>query len=253
MALVGAGGKTTTLRRLARELAADGCSVIATTTTHMWAHELASLGPTVMDRDDVGLAAGLRAALARGRFAGAARAPGQHGKVVGLPPATVDGLLREGLADHVLVEADGSRGRSFKAFAAHEPQVPAQTTTIIQVAGLDAIGKPVADAHVHRAGELASSQGLPLGSTLTAAGFAGGLRDQLRRLRAGANAARVITLLNKADDAETEALGLDVARRLSAAGDGSRMPCEGRGRPDAVLIACFKRGRFLQVWPEAPA
>lgn len=113
---MGAGGKTTALRQLARELAAAGCSVIATMITGMRARDLEGLGATVMDGDDDLLAGRLRTALARGGMA-AARAPGHEGKVVGLPPATVDALRRGRLADHVLVEADGSPGRRFRVFA----------------------------------------------------------------------------------------------------------------------------------------
>ncbi len=61
------------------------------------------------------------------------------------------------LADYVLVEADGSRGRSLKAFGPDEPQVPSVTTTIVQVAGADVLGQPLREEYVHRAAPLAAA------------------------------------------------------------------------------------------------
>ena len=238
MALVGGGGKTSALGQLAREMAAAGSRVVVTTTTAMFQHELAAVGPIVMEADKSTLTARLRTALAGGQIVAVAHSPQAPGKVAGLAPAVVDWLWAEALVDHLVVEADGSRGRSLKAFAAHEPRVPAATATIVQVAGLDAIGRPLSDEYVHRAGTLAAALGLPLGSEVTTRVFADGLQEQLRRLQRILRGSRVVTLLNKADGPEAEGLGLDVSQRLLA-GD--------RERADAVVIASLRQGRYARV------
>ena len=48
--------------------------------------------------------------------------------------------------DHVIIEADGSRRRPFKAPADYEPVVPSTTTTMVSVIGADALAamKPTA-------------------------------------------------------------------------------------------------------------
>jgi len=249
VAVVGGGGKTSALCLLARELAAAGSRVIVATTTAMFLRELAVIGPVVMDADDGELAVGLIKALARGHAAAAAQLPGKGGKVVGLSPGTLDGLWAEGLVDYLIVEADGSRGKSLKAFGPHEPQVPLATTTIVQVAGLNAIGSPLTDRYVHRAAVLAAALGIPLGSEVTARVFADGLREQLRRLRRAWEGSRVVTLLNKADGPDAEALGLDVARELLplALGSGDSVRPGDRECPDTVVIASVQEGRFARV------
>jgi len=202
-----------------------------------------------MAANDEVLVAELSEALERGRVAGAARAPGTDGKVVGLPLATIDRLWADCPVDYVLVEADGSRGLPLKAFGPHEPQVPGATSTIVAVAGLDAIGRPLSAEHVHRADALAAMLGVPLGATLLPRLFVSALRGQVRQLRQGWPASRIVALLNKADGRDDEALGLRVARDLLATvPDTDRLPLVGDGQgPDAVIVASLRRGRFARL------
>ena len=252
LSLVGGGGKTCALGLLAGELASGGGRVMVTTTTAMYQRDLAAVGPLAMNAADMVLAAELRETLGKGLVAAAARASGADGKVVGLPPATVDRLWADGLADYVVVEADGSRGMSLKAFGPYEPQVPGATTTIVTVAGLDAIGKPLTAQYVHRADLLAAMLGVPGGITVTLGLFVDTLREQIRQLREGWPARRIIVLLNKADDGDAEELGKQVARELLGGthdADGPSLPGELRG-PDAVIVASLRRGTFARFSAE---
>jgi molybdenum cofactor cytidylyltransferase len=237
VAMVGGGGKTSALSRLAGELAGGGARVIASTTTAMLIRELVALGPVVMETSEAAAAVGLERALSHERVAGVARSPGDDGKVVGLPVDWVDGLWRRGLADHMLVEADGSRGRSLKVFGADEPQVPSETTTIVQVAGLDAIGSALTDENVHRVESAAAALGVPPGAPVTEREFAGCLREQVRVLRQRWGAARVVTLLNKAEGVDGAARGLEMASELLAA----------PWAPDSVVVGGLREGRFVGV------
>ena len=54
-----------------------------------------------------------------------------------------------GLADYVLVEADGAAGRPMKAHAPHEPVIPAGANQVICVVGASGFGQPVSQA-AHR-------------------------------------------------------------------------------------------------------
>lgn len=134
-AIIGSGGKTTLLRTLSGELPGR---VLLCTSTHFQGY--ADL-PTVLDPTE----ADLRKALAAHPIVCAAgRSP--TGKLVdcGLPYETLAGL-----ADFVLVEADGSRQRPLKAHARHEPVIPPCTRQVICVVGLSGLHRPVSEV-VHR-------------------------------------------------------------------------------------------------------
>jgi probable selenium-dependent hydroxylase accessory protein YqeC len=249
VALVGGGGKTSALRTLAEELVAAGGRVIVATTTAMFLREMAVVGPVLLAAGEEILGEGVRDALTKGTIVALAHSVRADGKVTGLPPETIDELWAAGLADYLLVEADGSRGRSLKAFAPYEPQVPAAATTIVQMAGLDALGEPLGGKHVHRAEALAVLLARPLGSEVTARAFAESLRAQVPRLRQAGTAARIVTLLNKADGPDGQASGLAVARELPAQAGSSdrRSPEAVRDVPDAVCIASLRERRFARV------
>lgn len=135
-AVIGGGGKTTLLRTLGEELAERNRVLLCTTTKifpfpglpcAMTAEELNSLR-----REHRLLCAGISV-------------PGT-GKLTA-PPAAMAELAA--WFDYVLVEADGSAQRPFKAHAPHEPVIPAESTQVICVVGASGFGRPVAEA-AHR-------------------------------------------------------------------------------------------------------
>ena len=252
------------LRLLAGELAAAGSSVIVTTTTAMLFDELAAVGPVVLHTGGRLLADGLRAALAARGVAAAAAAVGVGGKVIGLSPEVVDGLWKGDVgivADYVIVEADGSRGKPLKAFGPREPQAPSEATLIVQVAGLDAIAAPLDEEHVHRARVAAEILGVPLGTDVTPGLFAECLRLQLEFLARYRPSARLVTMLNKADGPDEQELGLRVAADLlGTLGDGhdcspprdrsapaDRLPPRDRLAPEAAVVASLRERRFVRL------
>jgi molybdenum cofactor cytidylyltransferase len=245
VSFVGSGGKTAALQLLARESVAAGPErrVLATTTTAMFLGQLEALGPVVLRSDRLELVGRLVEALAGGGPVEAARAVGQDGKVRGLPGEWVDQLWFAEIADHFFVEADGSRGMSLKAFGPHEPQVPLATTIIVQVAGLDALGAPLAEPPVHRARLLAASLGISLGSPVTLDLFVGALREQLRVLSRRWPRARLVTLLNKAEDSGACAAGMELAAELLGSPHGE----EDHPNLDAVVVGSVKEREFARV------
>jgi probable selenium-dependent hydroxylase accessory protein YqeC len=210
---------------------------------------MTAVGPVVLGADAAVLIDGLRKVLAKGRTASVARSVVAGGKVAGLSPAVLDTVWAEDLVDDLIVEADGSRGKSLKAFGPHEPQVPVTATTVVQVAGLDALGAPLTDEHVHRSETLAALLAIPHGSTVTARVFADSLRAQVPRLLRGGRVARLATLLNKADGPAEQASGLTVAEELlrGPARAADVPSADGHRRPDALVIASLREPRFARV------
>ena len=128
VSLVGGGGKTTVLFALGAQLAG---TVVLTTTTKMGRDRLAGHDPLLAPSDEA-----LADTLADRRVLLVWDAVAEH-KALGVAPEVCDRWL--GLADHVVVEADGSRRMPFKAPLAYEPVVPARTTTLVVCVGAAAL------------------------------------------------------------------------------------------------------------------
>ena len=229
--LIGGGGKTTLMYAAAQALAAAGRSVLTTTTTRILHPGPAQSACVVLGADVAALLEPLRAGLAAHRHV-TALAPDPAGgrKAGGLAVAVLDALVAAHIAEHVLVEADGAAGRPLKAHAGHEPVVSPRADLVIAVIGVDRLGAPMDDAHVHRAALLRERLGRTPGAVVTAGDVAGIVlhRDgYLARVAAGAE---VVAFVNKAatpaarEDARRLATALrhaDAGRRLArvVAGD----------------------------------
>ena len=177
IAIVGAGGKTSLMKRLRDELISQGLKVILTTSTHILYEEpetfvrvsrtsevRASAAASDAARNvkpesvicykylsdpDAGFNTDrVRDIIARYGYAVVGciddDACAGHSKISS-PGESIFKLLK-GLCDVVLIEADGARGRMIKIPAAWEPVIPAQTDLVIAVAGAGAIGQRIMDA-----------------------------------------------------------------------------------------------------------
>lgn len=139
-AVIGSGGKTSLLAALARELPG---TVALTTTTHI----MPFAGVTTLDGCD---ADAVTAALERERVVCVGAPAGEKDRAAGkLSAGALGPAALAQLADHVLVEADGSRGLPLKAHAPWEPVVPEGSDQTILVVGASGFGRPVREA-AHR-------------------------------------------------------------------------------------------------------
>lgn len=141
IAVVGGGGKTSLIFRLARELAVRKKSVAVTTTTHM---AFEPERPFALDGQEELVKKNLR----EYGYTIAAGFQRDSGKLCSLTEDRL--LLLKDWCDVLLVEADGSRGLPIKVPAAWEPVVPSITGLVIGVAGLDCLGKAIGKT-AHRA------------------------------------------------------------------------------------------------------
>lgn len=130
IAVVGAGGKTTYIKKIAKEYLAQGKRVFVTTTTHMM-KEIDTL--CTDDADEI------IKELQRKKYVMAGNDCGQ--KIQALSEKTYDKVCE--YADVVLIEADGSKHMPVKFPAEHEPVIPENATHIIVICGLHALGKPL--------------------------------------------------------------------------------------------------------------
>lgn len=134
LAIIGSGGKTSLLFRLAEENKEK--RVLLTTTTKLFM-------PQGHEYDQV-VAGDLTLMSGRTLLYGS-----QVGEKIIAPTASVLAHYAA-QADLTLMECDGSRTLPLKSWAAHEPQVPAYATKTIALLPLWAIGKKISDETVHR-------------------------------------------------------------------------------------------------------
>jgi molybdenum cofactor cytidylyltransferase len=117
----------------------------------------------------------------------------------------------------MLIEADGSRQKPLKAPAVHEPPIPDFVQTVVVVAGLSGLGKPLTDAFVYQPEIFSKLTGLAPGEPVTPQALvrllkhpAGGLKN------IPAQASRVV-LLNQADSPRLQAQAKGMTESLLVA------------------------------------
>jgi molybdenum cofactor cytidylyltransferase len=210
VSLVGGGGKTTSMFRLAGELAARGLRVVTTTSTHI-SREQVELSPAVVS---TGCLSRLGPLLDRHGQCLVVGAPDDRDRVFGSPPEEIALLAARADVDVVVIEADGSRSLPFKAPAEHEPVVHPLTTLLVAVAGIDILGAPLDEEHVHRARRAAALAGVPEGVPVTAEIVARVLAHPLGGAKGRPDGARFVPLVNRADDAAAAARGREILALL---------------------------------------
>ena len=165
-AIVGAGGKTTSMFAMAQALAERGLRVVTTKSTTIHRPSLAR-SPKLLVSPPDRWRAELPPALETHPVITVVTAAPTQRRYDGIPPDLAPDLLCASGADVLIVEADGARRRLLKAPAAHEPAMPAGATLVIPVACLAAVGRPLAERHVHRPQLAAEILGVDLGARLT--------------------------------------------------------------------------------------
>lgn len=200
---VGAGGKTTLLRHLADEFVQSGSRVIVTTTTRIMYEDRPYFlsGPTVGD---------IKESLKHFPCVWAGM-PAPGGKLKALPENVLKEIFKWKLP--VLIEADGARRMPLKVPARHEPVILPESTHVLSVYGLDAVGKSVGEIcfRPELAGELLGKNRTDPITTedlvlLAASEYAG---------RKGCKKDITYTVvLNKADDPKRRTYALEICRQL---------------------------------------
>jgi len=208
ISLVGAGGKTTLMFTLGKELSSQRKGILLTTTTKIrepvesaqfalflsdqfsetarWVKKNSHLNPCLL--------------IARGKIG--------NGKLQGIPPQWIEEFRSLKEISVIIVEADGAAGRSLKAPREGEPVVPQSTSLLIPVVGIDVLGCPLNEEYVFRSEIAARLLNLAIGSKVTEEGIAALLAEISK---SHPPQARIIPFINKVDIPD----GLEKARKLA--------------------------------------
>ncbi len=214
LAIVGAGGKTSTLFHLAHTLPG---TVLVTTTTHLGVSQVSfadqhyvitspeELSCKALFSRKVNLLTGLL--TMDNRF----RAPDE-------PVLTKMHELAKEKKMYLLVEADGARTLSLKAPAVHEPCIPNWCDLVIVCVGLSALEKPLTAEWVHRPERYAALANIELGELVTLQDIVRVLVHPEGGLKGIPPSARRIAFLNQADTQEMIAVAQEAVPGLLVGG-----------------------------------
>ncbi len=217
ISLVGAGGKTTALFQVARELLSEKKlglqKVIISSTTHFGAWQTPLADRHIRANDARSLAASFNNEL-RGVILVTGETKEDRTQALNAESLVWLQEHAKNTNTPLLLEADGSRTHSLKAPAAHEPAIPNFSDVVIVVAGLSTIGTQLNDEHVHRAEIFSELTQTPLQQTITPDSILQLLLHPQGGLKNIPLAARKIVILNQADTASLQSTGGDMAKKL---------------------------------------
>lgn len=227
IAFIGAGGKTTAMFQLARELPEP---VIVTATSHLGAWQTKLADKHIITKTPAQLEA-----LEHG-WKGVILVTGEieQERTKPLPDDALN-WLQQFSGYHsipLLIEADGSREKPLKAWSEHEPPIPSFADTVVQVVGLSGLGKPLLEDQVHRAAIFSSLSGVEMGQTITPDSLIRVLTHPEGGLKNIPGQARRVVLLNQADTPELQALAQGLSRSLLTS-------------YDSAIIASLKRKQIF--------
>lgn len=225
IAFVGAGGKTTAMFQLARELS-ETSPIIVTATSHLGAWQIQLADNHIVAEIPIdGITFKKGTTLVTGTLENERTLPVNSNILSWLRKTTHKQSIP------LLIEADGSRGHPLKAPAAHEPPIPNFVETVIVVAGLSGLGQLLNEEHVHRPHLFSTLSGLPLDQPIGPENLTRLLLHPEGGLKNIPAHARRIALLNQAETSELQAIGGRIARELL-------------GYFDSVLVGSLQQNNF---------
>ena len=214
ISLVGAGGKTTLMFALARELSARKRLVITTTTTKIFYPPSWETPYVLISEEEDEIVDFILSKFDQyGHITIASEKLDFSEKLKGIDPELVSKLCGLDPVSNVIVEADGAAGRPLKApNTDFEPVIPEISSLVIPVVGVDALGCILKEAHVFRSEVAAKLSGTAIGERVT--------RDMIATLvthpsgitYGSPGQARIVPFINKTDLDD----GLSRARALAA-------------------------------------
>lgn len=231
---VGAGGKKTTMYRLAAE---HPGRVGLTTTAHIEYFPRRLQAIQYID-EEAALLEHVRAATARViAFAQPSERPGRY---AGITPASVPRFQHAGGFDLLLIKCDGARSRLIKAPNDNEPPIPEAVSTIVPIVSAKVFGRRLSEKLVHRPERLTAVTGvqpdekiMPLHVARLLAAPDGALKH--------VGQARVVPVINMVDDPARAALAREAAAQTLEMTDRFDYVVLARMRDEQPIVDVIRR------------
>ncbi|KXB06775.1 hypothetical protein AKJ52_01600 [candidate division MSBL1 archaeon SCGC-AAA382C18] len=208
---VGAGGKTSTMFRLASEFSFFGLSIVTTTTKIFeWEGKKADF---LLISEDIEDLENLISALSEGKIVTIASGKSKDEKLIGVEPEFADEINAQISPDILVIEGDGASKKSFKAPADYEPVIPASSDLIVPIVGIDVVGETLNSENVHRPKKVCEISHFEIGDTVTPEMIGQVVGHEKGGRKNVPSDASLIPLLNKVDD-ESKEIAEEVAKKI---------------------------------------
>jgi len=241
--LVGGGGKTSIMFAMAKELAAAGSCVVTTTTTKIFEPLPDETPLVIVEKDETELVSRFLESAPHYRHITLATERLTSGKLAGISPELVEKLAGMKTVSHVIVEADGAAQRPLKAPNATEPVIPDNTSLVIALVGVDAIGSSLNEKEVFRAGIAAKLLELPIGAVLSLTAIAALVTHRQGITKGSPERARIVPFINKVDQDGGLVWGRKLAREILAVGHpGIKYVLLGQARLAEPVVEIISEG-----------
>lgn len=210
---VGAGGKKTTMLRLAAE---HGGRIGITTTAHIEHFPRRLAASCYVDAE----AALLQTVTAdhESRVIAFATPSERTGRHAGISLEAVKVFEQQGRFDLLLVKSDGARSRLIKAPREDEPPLPAAVDTVVPVVSAKVLGRPLNDKIAHRVDRLTAITGAEAEAEIQPVHVARLLASKEGAQKNAGNA-RIVPIINMVNDKRLLGLARQAAEQALALTD----------------------------------
>jgi probable selenium-dependent hydroxylase accessory protein YqeC len=199
VSLAGAGGKTTLMYCLAKELVLAGKKVVTTTTTKILEPSSEETPCLFVHSDEGKLRQLALQHIDQYRHITLARERLESRKLKGISPDLVSLLWNSPEIDMVIIEADGAAGRPVKAPREWEPVIPLHTTLVIGLLGVDGVGKELNEENFFQAERISELTRTPMGEKMTCEGMAILMVHPQGIFKGTPHSSRRVAFINKVD------------------------------------------------------
>ena len=214
ISLVGAGGKTTLMFRLAKELLLAGKKVVTATTTKILEPSSEETPCLFVHSDEEKLKQLALQHIDQFRHITLARERLESRKLKGISPELVRLLCNSPEIDMIIIEADGAAGRPVKAPREWEPVIPSHTTLVIGLLGVDGVGKELNEENLFQAERISQLTGIPMGGKMTCEGMAVLMVHPQGIFKGAPYSSRRVAFINKVDVPEGMIWGREIGKAI---------------------------------------
>jgi probable selenium-dependent hydroxylase accessory protein YqeC len=217
VSLIGAGGKTTTLFYLARELREDGGKILVTTTTKLFKPAKPHVDRLFLVQESDALLEATAKIQAPVIVAAGYNVDDEE-KLIGIPAKWLASFGESKQFAAILVEADSAASRLFKVPSEMEPVIPEQSQLTCWIMAIKALGKPLHPEWIHRVERAISLLGVPAETLLTKEHVIRLVKNPAGCLKGVPAQSRKIALLNQSDSPDEVAKAEELGRALLQSG-----------------------------------